>query len=72
MRIEDQLKAEKQPVVEECEKCWRILPDGTCNAYAFPKAKWRNGPCNLASHVRVEEEKTKVKVRVGQQKQKKR
>jgi len=41
-----------------------------CIVYAFPKAKWRNGDCNMADHIELEAAK-KEKVRVGQQKQKK-
>jgi hypothetical protein len=42
-----------------------------CTAYAFPEAKWKNGKCPLATHI-LHEEETRGKVRVGQQKQKKR
>jgi len=40
-----------------------------CSVYAFPKAKWRNGDCNMADHIEIEAAK-KEKIRVGQQKQK--
>lgn len=67
-------------------KCGKQNPDNTdeilvcsradgnyCSAYAYPSAKWRIGDCPMAdSFLRSEtEEVTKGKVRVGQQKQKK-
>ena len=75
------LKVIREPIVEQCKKviedelhvCSRS--DGeACTAYAFPKAKWRVGDCPLADSelkTKVEVE-TKGKIRVGQQKQKKR
>ena len=48
----------KETIVEQCNGCNRIDEDYTCKAYVSPKAKWRNGTCNLASHA-VEKE-TKI------------
>jgi hypothetical protein len=64
-----------RPVVEQCLGCDRILEeketDGQrCSAFAFPDAKWRLGNCSMATHIKTETAKTD-KVRVGQQKQKK-
>jgi len=60
---------EKLPVVDECEGCIRVA-EGYCSVYLYPKAKWRLGKCNMATHTKIEEEQ-KNKIRVGQQKQKK-
>jgi hypothetical protein len=87
MSVTEQLKLMKQPIIEKCigeKSCSKIEPlvsdltfkDGVpsplcyCKVYAFPKAKWRNGICNMADHI-VLEVKKDTKVRVGQQKQKK-
>ena len=87
MSVTEQLKLMKQPIVAKCigeKSCSRIEPlvkdltfiDGVpsplcyCKSYAFPAAKWRNGNCNMADHI-VTEVKKDSKVRVGQQKQKK-
>ncbi|MFZ5453284.1 MAG: PxxKW family cysteine-rich protein [Thermodesulfobacteriota bacterium] len=44
-------------IVESCEGCDRILKweDGSyCGSFPDPKAKWRTGHCNLATHVKKE------------------
>lgn len=80
----EELKVIRQPINEKCKRmitekdeeklhiCSRS--DGEmCNVYAFPSAKWRNGDCPMADAILrsvIEEEKIE-KVRVGQQKQKK-
>ena len=64
-----------RPVVEQCLGCDRILKetDGQrCSAFAFPDTKWRLGPCSMATHIKADTGKGSEKVRVGQQKQKKR
>jgi hypothetical protein len=63
-----------RPVVEQCLGCDRILKetDGQrCSAFAFPDAKWRLGNCSMATHIKTDTGKSTDKVRVGQQKQKK-
>jgi hypothetical protein len=53
--------------------CSRAV-DGYCSAYAFPVAKWKNGDCPLSDtelKTVVVDEQPKGKVRIGQQKQKK-
>jgi hypothetical protein len=77
----EKLREEQEPIIEQCKK---ITDDKThicsrsdgevCKVYAFPKAKWRTSDCPMADEVlrtMVVEEKTTEKVRVGQQKQKK-
>lgn len=55
-----------------CKNAFMFHERMCCQSYAFPKAKWRNGqPCPLASHREVIETKAAEKLRVGQQKQKK-
>ncbi|MDR3039015.1 MAG: PxxKW family cysteine-rich protein [Candidatus Adiutrix sp.] len=69
-----QAAAPHRPVVEKCSGCDRILKEaggGRCSAFAFPEAKWRLGPCSMATHIKSETAKAAEKVRVGQQKQKK-
>lgn len=78
-RIIDELRAGRQEVVEQClegEGCNRVYSENggrkKCIAYAFPQAKWRNGRCVMASNFVDETQNQKDgKIRVGQQKQKK-
>jgi hypothetical protein len=68
------LKTDRRPIVEKCEGCDRAASEGEakfCGAFAFPESKWRTGNCSMATHIKVESAKGD-KVRVGQQKQKKR
>lgn len=54
-----------KPVVEECNGCGRSLEYETgvyCSASPDPAVKWKNGPCNLATHVSNREAETKVKI----------
>jgi len=60
-----------RPVVEQCLGCDRIMKETErCSAFAFPDAKWRLGPCSMATHIKADTAKGAEKVRVGQQKQK--
>jgi hypothetical protein len=85
MSATEQLQRLKEPIIEKCmgeKTCSKVFPlmkevnfgDPStlphCLVYAFPKAKWRNGDCNMADHIELEAAK-KEKIRVGQQKQKK-
>ena len=84
-KVVEELKVIRQMLSTKCAKkegegdeeqvitCSRA--DGVyCSVYAFPEAKWRSGDCPMAdSELKtVVEVETKGKVRVGQQKQKKR
>jgi hypothetical protein len=43
-------------VVEQCDGCQRVesFPVGKfCLSFPDPNAKWRNGDCNMATHVRA-------------------
>ncbi|UQZ87981.1 hypothetical protein C4J81_01610 [Deltaproteobacteria bacterium Smac51] len=67
------VNVDHRPIVEKCSGCDRVASEGdtqTCTAFAFPDSKWRLGNCSMATHIKVEGGKEKV--RVGQQKQKKR
>jgi hypothetical protein len=77
----EKMMRERTPLIEQCAKivekkntiCSRA--DGKfCSVYAFPDKKWRLG-CPLADeflrHIITEDQKDAGKVRVGQQKQKK-
>lgn len=54
---------------EKQEVCNKVNND-FCIAYMNPEFKWRYGFCNAASNITLIKEKKKI--RVGQQKQKKR
>ncbi|MCU0561009.1 MAG: PxxKW family cysteine-rich protein [Desulfobacterales bacterium] len=60
----------KNPIVEKCTGCENI-EGGHCRIWAVPAAKWRLGVCPSATHVKLEVKEREEKVRVGQQKQKK-
>ncbi|MFP5212018.1 MAG: PxxKW family cysteine-rich protein [Acidobacteriota bacterium] len=62
---------EKKPIVEQCDGCDNIEQGDKCKIWVNPAAKWRLGTCPSATHVKVEAKQPEQKVRVGQQKQKK-
>ena len=68
----DHLLSMREPVGYCCEGCGRVdAEDKTlCGVYIFPEKMWRINPCGLATHLRQVETK-KGRVRVGQQKQRK-
>ena len=48
-----------------CEGCERIVEIETgkvCRSYVNPDAKWKNGICNFATHVKPEIITTQIKV----------
>jgi hypothetical protein len=54
-----------KPVVEACTGCERTLVfEGAnyCTSFPDPESKWRRGPCNLATHAKVEKKETAQKV----------
>ncbi len=62
------------PIVEQCQGCERILTltEGVfCAVAPDPAIKWRRGSCNMATHKKAGAKNGEAKVRVGQQKQKK-
>lgn len=82
-KLVEELRTIRKPLYEKCSK---IMDDGIeivcsraekghCRSFAFPEAKWRTGDCNMCD-VELKRDyvppKEKPKVRVGQQKQKKR
>jgi hypothetical protein len=63
-----------RPIDEKCEGCDRIKlynEQKFCAAFPDPAVRWRLGNCNLATHIKAETKGDANKVRVGQQKQKK-
>jgi hypothetical protein len=63
---------EFQPIVEDCQGCGKIT-ENRCEAYINPAGWWKRGACPLATHNITRDSKVQNgKVRVGQQKQKKR
>lgn len=60
-----------EEVIDKCVGCNRIDPmHNVCLTYPKPVNMWRVQTCVLASHI-VREKRKEDKVRVGQQKQKK-
>ncbi len=52
-------------IVEQCEGCGRGVEVGSgwyCSACPDPTIKWRNGSCNLATHVSTMGSETKQKI----------
>lgn len=83
-KVVAELRTMKQHVVAQClanddKSCSRVdiveSPSimACCSTYYSPKAAWRNGDCPMADeHLKTKiDTKTGEKVRVGQQKQKK-
>ena len=62
-------------IIEECQGCERIFEAATgqyCQIFPQPAIKWRRGTCNMATHKKGGNGKGQDgKVRLGQQKQKK-
>jgi hypothetical protein len=53
------------PIIDKCEGCERIIEVTEakyCRTYVMPQAKWKNGICNFATHVKPEIITTKVKI----------
>jgi len=51
--------------VENCEGCNRKLENGSgwyCSACPDPSLKWKNGNCNLASHISTVSSQKKQKI----------
>ncbi len=64
------MNIEKKPIVDKCAGCSHI--DGQfCSIWVSPTAKWRLGNCPSATHIKLGIHEPEQKVRVGQQKQKK-
>ena len=44
------------PIVDQCDGCQRIIeiPTGRyCMSFPDPAMKWKNGVCNMATHIQV-------------------
>jgi hypothetical protein len=53
------------PIIEKCNGCERVITHNTglyCKATPDPAAKWKNGNCNLATHIVAEAAQAKTKV----------
>ncbi len=53
------------PITEKCEGCDRIVAANNnrfCKSYAFPEAKWKQGICNFATHVKPETITSSIKI----------
>ena len=54
-----------KPAVEQCEGCGRTTEFSSekyCMSVADPSNKWKNGNCNLATHVVYVDDKPKQKI----------
>ncbi|HPA13874.1 MAG TPA: PxxKW family cysteine-rich protein [Desulfobacterales bacterium] len=52
-------------IVEQCKGCNRVMEVSSgfyCAAFPDPSLKWKNGKCNLASHVASASASTTVKL----------
>ena len=71
-----EMMKDREEIIPQCKKygdkeesCKRIDPDGIhCSVYIKPAVMWKLGPCALATHVIEMETKAQEKIRVGQQK----
>lgn len=53
------------PIVDQCEGCQRIVeyPTGRyCMSFLDPSIKWKNGPCNMATHIETNAKKGTNKI----------
>ncbi|MGM0654841.1 MAG: PxxKW family cysteine-rich protein, partial [Thermodesulfobacteriota bacterium] len=53
------------PIIDECKGCQRCAEFATgiyCIAAPDPALKWKNGTCNMATHVKTVTETKKQKV----------
>lgn len=68
-----EMELQIQDIVKECVGCEKVnLETNKCTVYPKPAIWWRHGRiCPMATHMKIEAKKTTEKVRVGQQKQKK-
>ncbi|MFH1152578.1 MAG: PxxKW family cysteine-rich protein [Pseudomonadota bacterium] len=56
---------ECKPIIEQCEGCNRVVEcEGGkyCSAAPDPAVKWKNGNCNLATHIKIVVETKKQKL----------
>ncbi len=52
-------------IVEACKGCSRMTEVETgwyCGAFPEPALKWKNGVCNMATHVKAAETATQAKI----------
>jgi hypothetical protein len=69
-QIRQEMLSSRRQIVDKCEGCKDV--DGNfCSCYIDPSILFNRGGCPRASHLAKAEEKSTEKIRVGQQKQKK-
>jgi len=52
-------------IAEQCKGCSRIIifeSASYCSVAPEPALKWKNGICNMATHIKVEVTKTQTKI----------
>ena len=52
-------------IVEQCDGCQRIVeyPTGKyCTNFLDPSAKWKNGACSMATHIKAESKQETKKI----------
>lgn len=53
------------PIVDQCDGCQRITeyPTGKyCMSFLDPSIKWKNGVCNMATHIQINTKKETNKI----------
>jgi len=65
------LNIPKKKIVEKCIGCTKVQEDDFCFSYYSPETIWRIGNCPLATYISKSSDQEQQKIRVGQQKQKK-
>lgn len=77
IKQKEDLMSIRQEIVQQCikykdsEKSCDNIVDNFCKRYPVPSTFWRMGGCPMATHVKFDQVSDTSKVRIGQQKQKK-
>lgn len=53
------------PITDKCDGCQRVveyLSEKYCMIFPDPASKWKNGACNMATHIQAEAKKVGTKI----------
>ena len=53
------------PIIDQCDGCQRVVeyPTGKyCMSFLDPAVKWKNGVCNMATHIQINTKKGNNKI----------
>lgn len=53
------------PIIDQCDGCQRVVeyPTGKyCMSFLDPVIKWKNGICNMATHIQIKTKKGNNKI----------